>query len=465
MMNLTLAAVPWSGMKNAYPPLGLGYLAAAVRSAPGIRANIRILDFALYPRLTIEQTVERIMEGERPHILGLSCLTNNYHKSLELAARAKQVHPDLKTVFGGPHISVDPEAAAAHPAVDAAVYGEGEVTFLELLNRAGEGAWAEGVSGLAYCGPKGVVKNPPRPLIEDLDSLPFPARDLMAIETYNLKADDGHHVYTVLSSRGCPYGCTYCFKGTFGHRFRARSAHNVLAEIRELVQTYGARHIYFGDDIFMIEPDRVRSICEGLLEDGQPVRWSCLARVDAVTPDLLALMRAAGCTQIHYGIESACDEILSRIRKQIDLEAVTRAVRFTREAGIRSKGYFMAGLPGDTEETLERTLHFAKTLPLDEVMFSLATPFPGTVLWEEMLKKGIEPGEEDYVNAFYFDDGAGAVKVFFNLSEVETGKLETFVRRAQTYFSARKEQGRFRRRFGPLLGPIAYFAYRIRGGT
>jgi radical SAM superfamily enzyme YgiQ (UPF0313 family) len=236
---------------------------------------------------------------------------------------------------------------------------------------------------------------------------------------------------------------------------------NVLAEIRWLIRTYQARHLYFGDDIFMLKEDRVRGICEAMRTERMDLSWSCLARVDRVTPSLLLAMKKAGCVQIHYGIESGSPAVLERIRKKIDLEAVKRAVRWTREAGIRTKGYFMAGLPGDTEETLAQTLRFARTLPLDEVMLSLATPFPGTALWDEQVQREGKPDLEDFSRAYYFDDGAGKVRAFFNLSQVETRKLEAMVGRAQAYFRRRKDRGAFRRRYGPVLGPLAHMAYRL----
>jgi anaerobic magnesium-protoporphyrin IX monomethyl ester cyclase len=463
MIHLTLAAAPWSGMENSYPPLGLGYLAAAILEDPEIDARIRIMDLGLYPRMPPVEAVKRILQDEKPDILGLTCLTNNFEASLELAALARAAHPTLKTVFGGAHPSVDPAGVAACDEVDVVVYGEGESTLRELLKRNPEGAWAEGVAGCAYKDQGEIRVNPPRDLIEDLDTLPFPARELMDIQKYRLFSDDGLPVYTLLSSRGCPYSCSYCFKGVFGSRFRARSASNVLAEIKALQRSYEARHLYFGDDIFMLKPGRVREICEGMLKEELHLSWSCLARVDAVTPELLDVMKRAGCVQIHYGIESGCDEILKGINKKIDLENVEKAVRWTRAAGIRTKGYFMAGLPGDTEETLEKTLRFARRLPLDEVMFSLATPFPGTALFEERVKNTNRPGIDAYGRAFYFDDGAGEVKAFFNLSEVKDERLEAFVRKAQALFKKRKDRAAFRRRHGPILGDLAHLAYRFFG--
>jgi radical SAM superfamily enzyme YgiQ (UPF0313 family) len=456
-MRVVLAAVPWSGMVNAYPPLGLGYLASVLLEDRALQASVRIMDFGLLPHLSARETADRIAQHGAPDIVGLSCLTNNFTASVEVAGLLKQRHPEIRIVLGGAHPSVDPQAAAACPGVDAVVYGEGEITFLELVRRAARSEWADGLEGTACrCG-DAIVVHPPRALIEDLDTLPTPARSLMELEKYGLRTDDGEPVYTLITSRGCPYACTYCYKGVFGKKYRTRSAAGVLEEIGELVTDHGARHLYFGDDIFMLDATRVREICEGLL--GHDLSWSCLARVDSVTPELLALMKRAGCSKIHYGIESAVPEILERIRKKIDLAAVERAVLWTREAGIRSKGYFMAGLPGDTEETLARTLGFARRLPLDEVMFSLATPFPGTALWKEHVERcGCA---DDLDHAFYFDDGAGSVKAFFNLSEVETEKLEAFVRKAQHYFRNRKDRGAFRRRYGPLLGPVAHWTYRL----
>lgn len=463
-MIIVLAAAPWSGMVNAYPPLGLGYLAAVLRGDPSLDARVKIIDFGLYPSMTPKQALECIFSDGRPDILGFSCLTNNLPATLELARMAKDAHPGLKTILGGPHPSADPESVAACEEVDAVVFGEGEITFVDLVKKLTEGAWVEQVPGVAFSLHGEVVKNPSRALIADLDGLPFPARDLMKMQEYSLRAGDGLPIFTLLTSRGCPYNCAYCYKGIFGRKYRARSAENVLAEIEALVSEYKARHLYFGDDIFMIDAARVRAICEGMLKMGSPLSWSCLARVDTVTPELLEAMKRAGCVRIHYGIESGNSEILERIGKKIDLAAVIQSIRWTREAGIQSKGYFMAGLPGDTQETLEETFRFARELPLDEVMFSLATPFPGTRLWEELVAKEGRPDPKDFHRAFYFDDGAGRVQVFFNLSQVASPDLEAFVNRAQKYFKYRKDSADFKRRYGSLLGPAAHWAWRLREG-
>jgi len=463
-MRIILAAVSWGGMVNSYPPLGLGYLASVLHADPEINANIQIMDFGLEPFLTSDQALSRILKDGPPDLLGFSSLTHNYKSTIELARLVKEATPSVKIVLGGPHPSVDPGKVAACKQVDAVVYGEGENTLLELVKRMAAGEWPTNIPGTVLSTDGELTTNPPRQLIKDLDSIPFPARNLMNIEKYSLQAPDGRSVFTVLSSRGCPYSCAYCFKGIFGRKYRTRSAENILAEIQFLIQEYDARNIYFGDDIFMISADRVDEICHGILERGLDISWSCLARVDVVTLELLRTMKKAGCSKIHYGIESGCQNILDRINKKIDLNAVEKAVKWTKEAEIMSKGYFMAGLPGDTKESLSRTLDFAQRLKLDDVMFSLATPFPGTELHNELAEKGLEPNREDYNRAFYFDVGAGRVKESFNLSDLETPQLERFVTIAQSYFRHRKNKADFKRRYGAVIGPIAHKIWRLTGG-
>ncbi len=217
-----------------------------------------------------------------------------------------------------------------------------------------------------------------RELIKDLDALPYPARHLFDLGQYPLYAPNGEPMLTVLSSRGCPYNCSFCFKGIVGRTYRQRSPDNIADELQYIIDNHGVRNFYFIDDLFTIDVRRLETILDHFIERNMDIRWRCLARVDRVNPELLAKMYQAGCRQIHYGIESGNEEVLKRTAKHIRLDQVRDAVRWTEEAGIQSKGYFILGLPGDNEETMEETIEFAASLELSEAMFSIATPMPGT---------------------------------------------------------------------------------------
>jgi radical SAM superfamily enzyme YgiQ (UPF0313 family) len=268
---------------------------------------------------------------------------------------------------------------------------------------------------------------------------------------------------TLLSSRGCPYNCSYCFKGIVGRTYRQRSPENILAEIRSLMERYGYRYFYFIDDLFTIDRRRLSALAEQMIAEGLDIRWQCLARVDRVTPELLKLMYRAGCREVHYGIESGNQAILERIGKEITLEQVRRAVAWTAEAGILAKGYFMLGLPGDTEETMAETIRFACELELDQAMFSLTTPFPGTRLWDELVAKHPEVEfNQDFSRAFYYLNYDEMVKPFFNVSEVSDERLAQLALEARRRFWEAKRRRKYLRALGPVVGRVVYELSRLR---
>ncbi len=315
----------------------------------------------------------------------------------------------------------------------------------------------KGVQGLCFASGDGVICAPARPLIKDLDALPFPARHLFDLARYPLYASNGERMVTLLSSRGCPYNCSYCFKGIVGRTYRQRSPDNVLTEIRDLIKTYGYRYFYFIDDLFTLDRRRLKTISEQIISEGLDIRWQCLARVDLISFESLKLMRKAGCREIHYGIESGNPEILASLDKGITMDQVRRAVTWTAEADILAKGYFMLGLPGDTEETMRQTISFANELPLDEAMFSLTTPFPGTRLWDELVARRPEiQFDQDFSQAYYYARYEGAVKPFLNVSEVSDERLSRLALEAQGSFQEAKRRHKYDRLFGPLLGRVLF---------
>jgi len=262
---------------------------------------------------------------------------------------------------------------------------------------------------------------------------------------------------TMLSSRGCPYNCSYCFKGIVGRTYRQRSPGNIIAELRQVIDQYDIRNFYFIDDLFTIDLRRLNALTEQLVAARLDIRWQCLGRVDRVDAEVLRKMYAAGCRRIHYGIESGNQQILDGVGKGIKLEQVRQAVRWTQEAGIEVKGYFMLGLPGDTEETLQQTIELATELDLDETMFSLTTPFPGTRLWDELVKK--RPGTEynqDFARAYYYSNPDEEVTPFLNVSDVPDDVLEKWMQRAHQSNAERKAKGIYQQAFGRLLGSIMW---------
>jgi len=457
-MRIALISPKWNEMVNSYPPLGLGYL-AAVLEADG--HQVAIFDLGLEPKTPVSEDVRRVV-AYAPDLVGLTAMTNNYHSAEAIMAGVKeQLHCPI--VVGGPHVTLFPERIATDSRVDYVVYGEGEETLLELvrvLMRDGCAPTTEAlrqIQGLCFTAGGQVICNPPRPLIKDLDGLPFPARHLFALDRYPLYAPNGERMVTLLSSRGCPFNCSYCFKGIVGRTYRQRSPDSIIAELRHLIEHYGYRHFYFIDDLFTIDRRRLTAITRRMIDERLGIRWQCLARVDRVTPETLQLMYRAGCREVHYGIESGNPEILKSLGKRITIEQVRDAVAWTARAGILAKGYFMLGLPGDTEETMQQTLQFASELELDQAMFSMTTPFPGTRLWEDL--KAQRPDIEfnqDFSQAFYYNNYDNPIKPFFNLSTVSDERLAELVVEAQHRFQEAKRRRKYLRVLGPVVGALAY---------
>ncbi|MGQ9666194.1 MAG: B12-binding domain-containing radical SAM protein [Anaerolineae bacterium] len=454
-MRVALISPKWNQMVNSYPSLGLGYLAAVLERRGD---EVRIFDFGLDPRRPLEEEVLDVL-AFRPDVIGLTAMTTSYH-SAEQTISLLRAGTHAPMVLGGPHATVFPERTLREqPALDYLVFGEGEETMLELMEVIEGRRDPATVAGLCYRRAGQVMCNPARPLIRDLDALPFPARHLFQLERYPLYAPDGGRLLTVLTSRGCPYNCSYCFKGIVGRTYRQRSPENLIQELKELIRTYGIHNFYFIDDLFTLDVKRLNVLLDMMIAEGLDIRWQCLARVDRVTPELLRRMAAAGCRQIHYGIESGDQEILERVGKRITLEQVRQAVRWTAEAGIRSKGYFMLGLPGDTEETMEQTIQFAASLDLDDAMFSLTTPFPGTRLWEELVARSPETQyNSDFSRAYYYNSYTEEIAPFLNVSEVSDQRLSQLAIEARRRFDESRRKRKYQRRLGKPLGTALWAA-------
>ena len=451
-------------MVNSYPPLGLGYLAAIVEDEGH---SVVISDLGLEPEGSLEEGVA-VIASQAPDLVGITAMTNNYHSADKTCALLK-ARVGCPIIVGGPHATIFPERIASDPSVDYVAYGEGEETMRELVQAiAAEGPrppddTLRDIRGICFASGDKVIRTPARPLIKDLDALPFPARHLFELSRYPLYAANGERMVTLLSSRGCPYKCIYCFKGIVGHTYRQRSPNNVIHEMRHLVHEFGYRSFYFIDDLFTLDRRHLAAICSQIVEEGLDIRWQCLARADRVTPDLLELMYRAGCREIHYGIESGNPEILANIGKGITLDQARRAVAWTSKAGILAKGYFMLGLPGDSEETIQQTIDLASDLQLDQAMFSLTTPFPGTRLWDEVVAR--HPGvafDQDFSRAFYYTRYDRMIEPFLNVSDVSDERLSQLAYEAQDRFQEARRRRRYLRALGPVIGKALYALSTIR---
>lgn len=365
----------------ATPPLGIGYLASVLREN-GFK--VKIID-DLVEKLSFDELIKRIKDAI---IVGITSTTPTFNAALKYAKKIKEVLPDIFVVLGGVHVTFKPFDALKHPYVDAVCVGEGEYTMLELAERI-EAGKKPNVKGIIFRDNDKIVDGGRRKFIEDLDSLPFPAFDMMPLDKYTILGRKLEE-FPVITSRGCPFGCRYCSSSLFmGKKFRARSPSNVVDEIEWLIDEFNAKHVAFGDDTFTLNKKRVIEICNEIKKRGIKIEWSCSSRVDTINGEMLKKMKDAGCSAIYYGVESACPEILKYYSKRIDLKKVERAIKMTKKAGISTICSFIIGAPMERREDMMKTLKFAIKLNPDYAQFSVLTPYPGTDIYEEAKRDGL----------------------------------------------------------------------------
>ena len=357
------------------PPLGIAYLAAVLEEQGH---NITILDSPA-ERLDFDQALQRI-QAFGPDVVGITATTNFFHSAEALATRLKRKWPELPVVLGGPHISSFPDHPMQSESFDVGVRHEGEITFPELLDAIHDRSRWPQIQGIAYRENGSLVQTDPRPAIEDLDSLPFPARHLLKNELYVPQPNDEHGLpkFAMISARGCPYQCIFCDKSAMGKRYRAMSPERLMEEVEMVLRDYGAKDIAFVDSTFTVVPERVERICELILERGLKFSWTCTARANMVTKPLLQLMAKAGCWRIRLGVESGNDDVLKFIKKGVTKEQVRNAATWAADAGMQPKAFFMVGHLVDTPETIEETIEFACSLPVKDVTVQINTPMVGT---------------------------------------------------------------------------------------
>lgn len=379
-----------------YPPLSTAErYASAIGSAGGRQMPIGVFALAAYLRshghepsvldgeaagLTAPEIAART-EALQPRLAGISSTTVAFHRALEVARAIRGRSPATTIVLGGSHVTSNAADALLHPEFDYGVVGEGEVPLLGLVQTLESGQDPGGLPGLARRTGDGVVVNPRAAFIHDLDALPFPAYDLVEdLSVYTPPPCNYRRlpVMSVITSRGCPNQCTFCDRAVFGSAFRKRSAANIAREIGYLRETFRVNEIAFVDDTFTIDKGRIYDLFRLLREQGIRVDWTCMSHINTVDDELLRFMREQGCWHISFGIESGNPQVLRQIRKNISLERVARVLARCAALGVRTKGFFMIGHPGETESTIDETIAYGLTLPLDDIVVTLNTPIPGS---------------------------------------------------------------------------------------
>jgi len=367
-------------------PLNLTSLAVYLERA-GIETSILDLRTEPSPPAALEHALAR----KRPALAGISAFSSEIVPATRMAADIKRIRPETTVIIGGYHATAEPEETLRDgPAFDCLVHGEGEVTTLELARRLRDGRPAGAIRGVASRRSGGVVIHPARPLIRDLDSLPFTHRDKLRLSRYLPSPGTGNYLRLpstgIMASRGCPYNCHYCSKGVWGTRIRFRSVQNVLAEIEHCRTRHGIRDFRFYDDALPLPQWDLKGFCAALLERSMDISWNCYSRVDLVDRETLQWMQRAGCYHVKYGIEFGTERSLKNANKRTTLQQAREAVRLTREAGIECKGNFILGIPGETEAECRATVRFAVELSPDLAAFYPFYPAPGSVYGKRLKK-------------------------------------------------------------------------------
>ena len=361
------------------PPLGLAYIAAVLEKN---NYKVKIFDGGIY---TTEEDLSKEIEEYKPDLVGMSVTSLTFKEALKSAKKIKELNPEIKIVIGGPHISIDADNTMKYEEFDIGVIGEGEETLLEVVQHFEKNKDLDKIKGILYRKNGKVIKTEDRAPIKNLDDLPFPSRHLLPSPDKYKQTPFKNTRFpqtSMVSSRGCPYNCTFCSQYPFKHMFRFHSAKYVIEEIEHLIKDYGIKEVAFQDDVFTLNKNRVIEICNEIINRKLDITWSCWARVTMVDEELLKLMRKAGCIAISYGIEAADDETLKTIKKNITIEQIKIAVKATNKTGIYCIGHFILGYPFDTRETMKKRLDFAKSLPLDGATFSTLIPFPMSDVYE-----------------------------------------------------------------------------------
>ncbi len=384
------------------PPLGLLYVAAYTREKTS--HQVRVLD-CLAEGVSHDRLEARVRE-EAPDVVGIQAMTFTWIDARMAADTVKRACPSCRVVLGGPHAHIYPRESLAVPSVDFVIQGEGEQPFVSLLSALEGRQSLETVGGLAWrdavTGETRV--NPPAPPLEDLDGLPFPARDLVPVDRYYSLLARRNPITTLFSSRGCPYRCLFCDRPAMGRRFRPHGATRVVDEIEACLRM-GIQEFFFYDDTFNVNRQRVLDICSEIKRRGLDITFDIRARVDRMDEEMLRALKRAGCERIHYGVESADEGVLRTLRKDIQLDQVERIFKATRGQGMKTLAYFMIGNPGEDREAVLKTIRFAKRLDPDYVHFSVLTPFPATPLYQMALETG--RFKEDHWAAFARDPKPG----------------------------------------------------------
>jgi radical SAM superfamily enzyme YgiQ (UPF0313 family) len=378
-----------SALDTYCPPLGLLYLASYIREHGH---EVHVVDVPAL-KWSLEDTLDFVLPL-KPDVVGLSAMTTNVLNANDIAEGLKSNGLAAPIVIGGPHFTATPvETLERFSAIDYGVVGEGEITFLEFIQKISNNGDVNGLQGVVCRDADGnIVLNPPRPMIQDLSILPLPAWDLLpnfpdayphnALETKHLPAA------SIITSRGCPHKCTFCDRAVFGSVVRHHSAEHTLEMIRHLKNNYGIKDLMILDDNFLLDKKKLFHICDGIIGENMDLNWYCLSHVKFMTEDRLRKIKEAGCWIMEVGIESGCEKILRLLKRKTPKIKIANAMKRAKKEGIKIKGNFIFGLPTETRESLEETIQFATSIDISLFQQTFLTIWPGCELSEHADQYG-----------------------------------------------------------------------------
>lgn len=400
---------------STHQPYGLAIVSSYLKSHG---CDVTLHDANAY-QLTTDEIISYI-QGLSPTILGLTVYTNQLSQTISFLKKVKELLPDIITVVGGPHPSSDEHESLLrqNKAVDVVVIGEGEYTMLELVKNIQNGKPLDQTKGIAYRTNGEIKVNHHREYIEDLDSLPFADWDSLPMDKYWAVSAEKKVFVNVLFSRGCKFNCTFCgSRVALGQEVRKRSPKSIVKEIEHLYEEHHARELCINDATFNVDNKWVSEICEGILKLNKPdLVWGCNLRADRMDRETLKLMKRSGCSNIFLGAESGDDNMLKSMKKGTNVEMIRNALRMIDEEGIKIYCGFILGMPGETEESINNTLNFAREFRKYSVAFSLATPFPGTELYKRAQMEGFHVDDWttlDYHGITYVPEGLTKEKLYY----------------------------------------------------
>ena len=371
---------------NIKPPLGLLYLSSFLAKSGN---EVAVIDSEAQG-LSIDDAVDKLIEL-KPAVIGIQSLTMGYPNLRALTRKIKSNIKNCKIVVGGPHASMYPtDIIKEEPSIDVVVIGEGEHTLRELLLAFHNDSKLEEVRGICFRSQGEARLTSPRAQEPNLDVFPLPAWKKTELDRYDWSPqwERRKPIAPMITSRGCPFHCSFCSKAVFGSRVRRRSPQNVVEEMINLRDMHGVRDIAFSDDTFTLHPKWVDEFCDLVLECKVGLGWSCYSRVDTASQQMFYKMKAAGCWNVFFGVESGSQRLLDNIQKGIKLDQVRKAVAWAKNAKIQVQTSFMLALPGETPELAQKTIDFAIELDPDFAKFNLTSPFPGTKLYEQAQSAG-----------------------------------------------------------------------------